>query len=348
MNNYLLNLKNLKENIDLKSKAGLVCIRRAMAGSDEVILVADDRFNDVNQTFKPLPLLTLFLNKGIDIKAQITHGDSYTPYPFDYEIGLLDGKNYDEQKFEQFFSKLNALCKSKTTQINRKGRKIANLLHIYQNAHLLIPKFYDESYLNLLRILDAQAQIETSNAILFPNWIIKILLKGSKKFMKKIFQDIASIKVFQIEHLPLAMKLFKSKKKEFSKPQFAQHITLSNYSEDCMKFLYSILYVLYEYRNKYIHEAFLLPHKIQARPRRNELEGLSYLDASFGESHMLTYDPEKGSESIDVHKILRQTKKKGSKKPTGKDFQDYYLLLPTWHLLNLIVRRVLFYRLNNL
>ncbi|MDO8592726.1 MAG: hypothetical protein Q7R92_03075 [bacterium] len=344
MGSYLTNINEIGENqyIDLKGKAGLIKIQKN-EDTKEVIIYTDEQFGSVGQSHcDVMALLSLFFNKGIELTRVLTFGNGSDYYPQElnkYSI-KISKEGYDDKLFEKYFIRINNLCSSSNTNKNRKGKNLANLLSIYKNALLLYPKFSEESYLDLIKILDAQRHKKDSGVWSFPEKVIPIL---SKKFVRSFYKEIRKIEYFRTCHIDIANKFFS---KNYIKIKNAVK-NISVYSAEEYKFMYAVLFSLYEYRSKNIHDGFMFPSKIKGIYKGNGNEPLNYLDGSFGEGYMIESEPFK---SVDIHKCLnmRYENIKGRNRKNFRDYKKLYLLLPKWNFLNLITREVIFYHLKRL
>jgi len=333
-NACLLNIKELKNGtIDLKGKAGLIKIRQ-IEDTGEVILDTDNTFNKVGSNyFNVLSLLSLFLNKGFKIEKTLTFNGFYLPLQLFPRSIPLSGDNYNPVLFENYYKKINILCSSNITRVYQKGTKIKNMLSIYNNSFLMLPNFYDESYLNLIRILDFHRFPKNSDSFFFPDKTIRIL---SRRFVKEIYKRIQKNDLYENHHIPTALKLFNKIQNQIR----AKVVNYNLYNTDAIKFFYIVLYVLYQYRNKFVHDGFPFPGKIKYQ-HTGDLDTINYFDISVGESHITGYNPYQG---FDIHMGLNQS----FEKEKGREFKRFYLLLPKWYFLNQIVREVIFCHLKKL
>lgn len=341
---YLTNINKISNDfINLGNVAGLIKLQKVETG--EVILYTDDNFREAGMNHvEALSLLSLFFNQGIETTSFLASDGGYYPQKFNNYPVVINNDGYDKKIFEEYFKKINKMCSSHNTNINRKGRNISNMLSAYRKALLLYPKYYEESYLNLVRIVDANrpSMKKDSNSWIFPHKAISVLPKRFvNSFYNKLIVASEKIKYIKEEHINVALKFF-IKNKEFISGKVKN---IQIYKESSFKFLYAVLFACYEYRNKYLHDSFPFPKKITSFHRDEGNKPLNYLGGSFGEGYCVSTDPFK---SIDIHKCLNISSENKKFKRTKRNIRSYdklYILLPTWYLLNLITREVLFYQL---
>lgn len=325
MDSYLLNNKLNTENIKLNcTKAGLIKIRKIEESGEVVLDVNDDYLKVGNNNFDSIDLLSYYFDVPINLEKRLTYSGSYIPLSLKQSrILIRKNNNFDSNKFDEYFIKLNKMCSAADKKIFKKGVKISNILHIYQNAQKLFPEFYEESYINLIRILDLI--VEAGNARQWSNCIVK---KTSKYFIKENFSKLDKKKYK--EHIYYANKIFISKSKSpCPKNTRRSPNNISFYDNECKKIFYSILWCVYEYRNKWIHNGFKFPYKIKEYFKNFDILGIS-----LGEGRILDYE---NSIFQDIHEELSKTKKWKGKRYL-RNYKKYYLLLPTWIFLNKVVR----------
>lgn len=320
---YLLNIDNIEKNIGLGGKGGLLAIRK-VHGTNEVILEEEVDTKNLNEfVISAWPLLSFIFNRGIKPKKRLTYYGRYNPDDSKQNFSPLSGVNYNADEFGKYLHKINSLCKSSDIHKNKKGRKIYNMLKIYQNSLLMIPEFWSESYNNLIRILDCQYKSEETSALYFPHKAMRIL---SHSLMNKIFNEIKDREVYKIDHLPYIKRLFKKLTKQNKKKS-----VLTKYSQsDASMLFYTALYSAYEHRNKFIHDGLEFPNKIKNIETAKERSWMNYFYVTFP--------------SDDEYRIVNKKLEK-RRKP---NYKKLYLLLPKWHLLNIITREVIKYHLKKL
>lgn len=345
MGSFLTNITDIPSDryIDLKGKVGLVKIQKNR-DTEEVILYTDDSY------MKPplnhcdsMAILSLLFNRGIELTRRLSYGADYYPEDinkFSVKLSKDHISQYDPELFEKVHNVINSLCSSSNTNRNRKGRKLVNLLSIYKNALLMYPKFAEESYLNLVRILEAQRNNGNTSAWHFPDKTIPLLPKA---FISKFYIEIQKIDYFKTVHIKSAIKFF-SRNSNIIKNSVKNY---ADYGKGELKLMYVVLFALYEYRNKYIHEGFQFPHKITGYYEGNGNEPLNYLDGSLGEGFAVNTEP---FESKDIHKVLnaKLENKRGRKKRDYRSYEILYKFLPKWNFLNQITREILFYHIKKL
>lgn len=313
MDSILLN-NNLKDQdliLDCK-KSGLIKIRK-ISNTNEVVLDVYDNFMKVgNNYFNSIDLLSYFFNIPICLEKYLTYSGNYVPINLRQKRNLIKSiDSFNSDLFDKYFLELNKMCSSKDKKLYKNGRKIDDILRIYHNAQKLFPEFYEESYLNFIRILDVI--VKGNGAVDFSDKIIK---KIDKKFIKKNLSQID--RKYYKEHIRYSKILFNCKGKSPKNKLF--------YNEEDKKIFYSMLWSAYEYRNKEIHNGFKLPNKI-----KEYYEGFSILGISRGESHIMDYE---NGIFQDIHNELPNRTKRGY-----RNYKKYYLLLPSWYFLNKVVRQ---------
>lgn len=332
MNTYLLNITQIKNNIDLKEKAGIICIRRASWCTEEVILETKDGYDQ-----RAIDLLAFLFNTGLKVERQIMFNCSYVPAEI-AKLPALNIENFDIDLFDKYYLRILQLCKSKSLKHYRRGCKMKNLLEIYNKSKLLILNFKDESYLNLWRVLEAQEELDGTNPLIFAHKIIKIL---PKKFISDAYAQILNVELYKNEHVPLAKKMFEKIKKSSLEKSGDRSLSKKYYELDKFKVFFMSLYALYQYRNKFVHCGFPFPHKISG-VYDESASGLNYFGASFGEHDIINTEVAP-IETIDKNRALKKYHRK-----KYIPFNKFYLLLPKRYFLNQIAREVLYYRFKNL
>ncbi len=210
---------------------------------------------------------------------------------------------------------------------------MSHLFNTYNNARLLYPNFYDDSYLGMMRILDAlSGAIGAYDIATFVAKISPDLNRRAYEAVNKIGSLKARFKIaedFFQERLNIAAK----------NPQKFACLSDMKSLDTYGKFIFSCLYSAYEYRSKFVHQGFPFPTSTALSPE-------DYLSVSWGISHIKTFRPggSRDEDSIDIHEVLSEYRSGEIEK-----FKNtYFLLLPTWFFIKEIARAALMDKISKL
>lgn len=333
---YELTEFNIEGKIDLQEKCGLFRIERSEDG--RLTLICDSDYGLID-TEKPSPgkildiesVLSFILDIGIKKEKQLV----YNGYYFGHKLirstqseKIISQENFDGELLEKISTITNGLYQSGDSTKEAEAMQITHILNIYNNARLLFPNFYEESYLSLMRILDALGGAVGRYS--FAAFVANI----SPQLNREIYDKVAAVGSL-VSRLKIAKDLFQSclanaKKDKRLAACEKQMAALDKYGE----FIFACFYSAYEYRSKFVHIGFPFPNTVKSTWGLETESGTAYLSAALGTSHMKIYRPGglEDGDLVDIHATI-------SDPAEFQNFQEkYFLLLPTWHFLKRIVR----------
>lgn len=340
---YELTEFNVDGKIDLQEKCGLFRIERSEDG--RLILVCDSDYGLIDID-NPSPgkildieaALSFVLDIGIRKEKQL----AYNGYYFGKKLirhpqseKIISQESFDGELLERINTITNGLYQSGDAIKEAEAMQITHILNIYNNARLLFPNFYEESYLSLMRILDALGGAVGRYS--FAAFVANI----SPQLNREIYDKIAAIGSLN-SRLQIAEDLFQTcitfvKRKKMTACE-TQMAALDQYG----KFMFACFYSAYQYRSKFVHIGFPFPDIVKSTWGLETESGTAYLSAVLGTSRMKMYRPE-GTEDgdlVDIHATISDPNE-------FQDFQEkYFLLLPTWHFLKRIVRAAIVNKIN--
>lgn len=312
---------------------GLIKIYRSQDG--ELVLMVDDDFGviDPEQT----------------IDSSVAHVDSLLAFNLDigirrekwltYSNGLYLGRDmiagqsreaikqehFDKVQMESMKERLDTLFHSTDQQEVADAVRLSHLLDAYNNARLLYPDFIDESYLGLMRILDALPN-EGRGAIEFALYVARI----SPELNQQVHEKIVAI-YKDGGRMDLAKKVFDDccAKKEGKKL-----IINPEKFTDADKLIFSCFYSAYQYRSKFVHIGLPFSSMVKEVLDLERDSGTAYLHPAMGERLIKRYNPDglKDGDTVDIHCIVKDEEK-------AKKFMEWYFpLIPTWHFVKVLVR----------
>lgn len=324
---------NIEGHIILDQKFGLIKIMRSEDGT--LILVGDANYGIIDQT-KPTPanflntssLLGFVLDIGIQKEKWLTHGNGFY---FGMELVPSQSKKKVSQKdFDgEIFQKIGLFIQN-NYQSNDKPKEMEAirtqlLLDTYNNARLLFPNFYAESYLNLMRIIDALSGAQGSYDFSV------FVATASSALNEEIYKKLNAIEGYK-SRIEIAIGIFdscfkKATEKNWSCKSMMEKIDIAG------KVVFGCFFSAYQYRNKFVHNGFPFPNTVKDAWGLEEDSGTAYLSPGLGISwsRMNRQDGLKDGDLIDIHEVVAEDE--------VADFRDkYFQLLPTWHFLKVITR----------
>jgi len=327
---YDFNLKK-GEVIDLRNKCGFQKIERDKNGILQ--LIGEDNMRDAK---KPAPstianpdsILGFVLDIGIRKEKFITN---QTGCRFDIKLTLsqskkeVSRKDFNKILFERIVSYINSNFQS-SIEKRKKALKLKHLFDSYNNARLLYPNFHNESYMNLMRIMEALSN--TCRALGFAAYAALV----SPKLNENIYQKASKTDSYK-RRVEIANRLFQDCLKNTKNDKKVQS-QIENLDEPG-KMIFSCFYSLYQYRNKFVHEGFPFPGTVTQSIGLENDSISAYLHPSSGSSFTKMFRPDglKKGDLIDIHESISQDNEKFREK--------YYLLLPTWYCVKCLTREAL-------
>jgi hypothetical protein len=241
----------------------------------------------------------------------------------------LTQADYDPVLFEQLVSSLNSRFQSLKAEQRNSAIQTNFLVQAYNSALLLFPDFYNESYLNLLRIVDTLDG--TGKA---PNFAL-FAADVSAAANKEIYEKVGAILGLQ-PRLGIAAKMFEEIANESGIQALSNRLGALGTPS---RFVFSCFYSAYQYRNKFVHIGLPFPRVVRESLRDEQDSGLSYLSSATGLSFLTKYSSGGvgPAELVDFHTFIGQK--------AGKFKDEYFQLLPSWRFVKRVSREALLKRL---
>jgi hypothetical protein len=333
---------NLKGQIKLGGASGLIKLHRSEDGK----LILTENFDyglldsekvTLGSFAKSESILGFVLDIGIKKQKQLTFGGGFyfglkLSHPQSQKV--ISQENFDESLFNDLNSKINTYYQSGEKHKEMEAIKMQLIIDAYNNARLMYPNFCSDSYLSLMRIIEATSS-NRLNGISFAFFSATISPKSNQSIYEKI-------KAVYKDRIKIATDLFNECLLEAQKNKFNYVQEMSKFNE-ADKLVYSCFYSAYQYRNKFVHIGFPFPDVVKNAMGVEKDLGTAYLDLSLGISWIKVYRPIEGlkdGDSIDIHEIVGKE---------AKDFKEkYFLLLPTWYFMKRIVRESILKKLSSL
>ncbi len=325
--------------IKLDEKFGLIKIMRSDDG--KLILARDGDYGVISPT-APTPAtisdldstLGFVLDIGIRKEKALTFGHGLyfgmsliKATQSEKEVAQTD---FDPLLLEKIVSTIDSKYHSRFSNSQRKALQLNHLFSAYNEARLLYPNFYTNSYLSLFRILDALSTAEGRYD--FAVWVAKI----SSALNKEVYKKVSEMEVMRSK-LQLVDSLFLRLLSAYRPPRRGPDLrpvmnSLSRYG----KFVFVCFYSAYQYRSKFVHQGFPFPRIVLESFEQEQ--GTSYLSSSFGEAHMKIFRPDglQDGDTVDIHKAINL--RRGE---TLQDYKNFFLLVPSWHWLKRLTRAAL-------
>ena len=317
---------NIDGHITLSQKFGHLKMMRSDDG--KLILASYANYGVIDQTqptptsfFNPDSTLGFVLDIGIQKEKRLTLISGF--YFGSKMIQAQSQKKVSQAEFNQtLFEKIGTLVEtyfqSGDNAKEIEAIKLQFLLDEYNNARLLYPNFYAESYLSLMRIIDSLTDAQGSYD--YATFVAQI----SKQLNQEVFDKLTAMPVYA-DRLAKAQKLFNDCLAIATSKRWICETVMSSFN-DADKFVFACFYSAYQYRNKFVHKEFPFPSVVRDAWGIEEDSGTAYISPTLGQSWCRFNRPTTGLQEgdlIDVHAIV------GSE---SQDFQDtYFLLIPTWH-----------------
>ncbi len=328
------NLENRQIEI---GKLGVVKIIRSDDGV--LTLVGDANYGILNQEkttaadfAKVDSILGFVLDIGIRKEKMLARGHGFyfgMPLIHPQSQKAVSQTDFDEGLFEKIGNFINTKYQSGNKEEETEAIRLQLLFDTYNDARLLFPNFYAESYLSLLRIIEAISLVEHSHNI--ATYIATL----SSKLNEEIYSKIIALKAYE-QRIQTAKDLFN---------ELLQKANTSGWSckgdmrelDDQAKFIFACFYSAYQYRNKFVHLGFPFPDIVKDSTGLKEGSGTAYLHPALGISWQKIYRPEglEDGDLIDIHQAVPDADE------AQKFKEKYFHLLPTWHFLKCLTREAL-------
>ena len=326
------------ENRQIKiGKLGLVKIIRSDDGV--LSLVGDANYGIIDQEkptaanfAKTESILGFVLDIGIRKEKMLARGQGFyfgMPLIHPQSQKVVSQTDFDEELFEKIGNFINTKYQSGNKEEETEAIRLQLLFDTYNDARLLFPNFYAESYLSLLRIIEATSSAEYSQNIAM------YIANLSPKLNEDIYNKVVAVKTYE-QRVRTAKELFDELLQRAEKSGWPCKDEMSKL-DDKAKFFFSCFYSAYQYRNKFVHLGFPFPDIVKDSMGLKEGSGTAYLNPALGISWQKIYRPEglEDGDLIDIHQVVPD------KNEAQKFKEKYFHLLPTWHFLKCLAREAL-------
>lgn len=331
---YELTDFNLVGSIRLDGKLGLVKIHRAPDG--KLVLLREIRYttkstHQLNRLGDALDLLSFIMDVGIRAERELTFGAGHysgRPMPNSRSVSPVTQSGFAIEQLEQYDQVIQAAFQSSSRRETSWALKMSSLLQTYNNAQLLYPSFPSESYLNLMRILDAifHQSDQVQGSLDFALRAAEVSIDLNNRIYKRICK-IGSYK----DRVTAAKTQARQIEDRFTQAKKKARVKSLNAAG---KFVLVCMHSAYEYRNKYIHVGFPLPRSIIDMFHGGEKSGMRYLSPVLGISISKTVDfQDEGI--VDQHEAL------GDDLIAHRFREERFVLLPTWYFLKELTREAI-------
>ncbi len=334
---------NIDGHIALSQKFGQLKMMRSDDGL--VILAEYAKYGRIDQEkdtptgfFDPESTLGFVLDIGIQKKKRLTVGHGFyfgTKMIPAQSIRKVSQSDFNLELFEKIGTTIDSNFQSGNKQKEVEAMRIQYLISEYNNARLLYPNFYADSYLSLMRIIDALSGAEGSWD--FATFASKI----SPKLNKVVYDKLKAMEVYR-ERLEKGVTLFDSCLTKANKERWRCAKEMSAFNE-ADKLVFSCFFSAYQYRSKFVHQGFPFPSVVKDSYGVEDDSGTAYISPVLGMSFARFNRPKTGwqkDDEIDIHDII------GAE---GLKFKDtYFFLIPTWYFLKKLAKGAILNKLESL
>lgn len=321
-------------------KLGLVKIIRS---DDSVLtLVGEANYGIIDQE-KPTAanfaatdsILGFVLDIGIRKEKVLARGSGFyfgTPLLQPQSQKVVSQGDFKEPLFEKIGNFINEKYQSGDKKKNIEAVRLQLLFDTYNDARLLFPNFYAESYLSLLRIIEAISRRDYSyNVAMFVTGL-------SPTLNEEIYNKVIAIEAYK-KRVQVANDLISNLVKDLKNKKDGAKDKIKKLEDldDKGKFIFSCFYSAYQYRNKFVHNGFPFPDTVKDSIGLKAGSGTAYLHPAGKIFWKKIHRPEglEDGDLIDIHEIVPRASE-------AKKFKDkYFQLLPTWHFLKCLTREAL-------
>jgi hypothetical protein len=325
---------NLQERINLGGHLGLVSLMRSADG--HLILVEDANHGLIPQD-GPSPavfagsnsILGFVLDIGIRRERMLTHGSGFyfgEKAPPRQSARPITAKSYDETLFSTIATKINTHYQSGEKSKEIAAIRLQHLLDMYNNARLLFPLFFRESYLEMLSIVESRQRYGGAGGL------ATFAAAVSPPFSQHAYDAVKDVAGYAAR-LTLAEKVFADcLTKKWDCAADMQKL------EAAGRFVFASFYCAYQYRNQFVHRGFPLPDTIKDAFGAEQGLGTAYLSPALGTSWHRIHRPDglEPDDLIDIHDVLVFL---GPEKLNSFK-EEYFELLPTWYFMKNAAREV--------
>jgi hypothetical protein len=335
LSSWQLTSFNLKGEIVLgEERFGLIKIYRsddgmvALLGNDDAILSGPGK--PIRLDFAaPDPILGFTLDTGIRRTKALTKGNGFYFGSHMLRPTLTRPITQDDFNARRFAWLTDAINngfqhtdKIKVTDAIR----CHHLLEAYNDALLMHAQFASESYLALLRIIEAVVGSSGGRPFAFGSAQI------SRALNAHVLMKLRTVDAYK-ERIDQATGLFAA---ESTKPDLKQHTAAISGFDDAAKVVFACMLSAYRYRNKFMHIGFPFPSTVTETVGAADDSGMTYLHPSTGLKwpRYLRHEGLEINDLIDMHEHIEPSEMQA--------FQEtYFHLLPTWHFLKTYAREAL-------
>jgi hypothetical protein len=331
--------------IKLSDKFGLVKIVRSDDGV--LALIGDGQYGLIDQE-KPTPasflrpdsLLGFVLDIGIQRTKMLTRG-----HGFYFGHKLIEAQSqkkvsqadFNQDLYDNIGTKIETHFQSEDKHKELEAIRLQFLLDQYNNARLLYPNFISDSYLSLMRLLDALGNTKSRyNFALYASTI-------SNALNQEIYGKLQGV-VGLNDRIQKALSLFQMHLTEAQTKNYPLATPMLAL-DDASKVIYACLFSAYMYRNEFVHQGIPFPDTVKEAvmetPEAPE-GGMAYLNPALGIMWSKIHRPDGSQDGdlIDIHEVV------GEK---AQDFKDtYFTLLPSWHFVKRLAREAILNKVSRL
>lgn len=345
-NSWELTDFNIDGHIALSQKYGHLKMMRSEDGT--LILVGDADYGLIDQTqptptsfFNPDTTLGFVLDIGIQKEKQLTYRSGFyfgTRYIHPQSQKKVSQTDFDQTLFEKIGDLIQSHFQSGNSAKEIEAIKLQFLIDEYNNARLLYPNFYAESYLSLMRIIDALKGTDRG-ACDYATFVAQI----SPRINANVHAKLLAMPVYA-DRMQKATEIFSDwlTRATSGKTRWECADAMSAF-DDPAKFVFASFLSAYQYRNNFVHNGFPFPSVVKDAIGIAEDAGTAYISSTLGQSWSRFNRPDTGLQTgdlIDIHEIV------GAEAP---DFQEkYFLLVPTWHFLRKMTKEAILSKINSL
>ena len=334
---------NIDGHITLSQKFGQL---KMMRSDDGLLILAEyaeyGRIDQEKDTptgfFDPESTLGFVLDIGIQKKKRLTVGHGFyfgMPMIPTQSTRKVSQADFDKELFEKIGTTIQSNFQSGDKQKEIEAMRIQYLISEYNNARLLYPNFYADSYLSLMRIIDALSGAEGSWD--FATFASKI----SPELNKAVYEKLKVMEVYK-ERLVKGATLFDSSLAKANKEGWGCAKDMSSFDE-AGKLVFSCFFSAYQYRSKFVHQGFPFPSVVKDGYGIEDDSGTAYISPVLGMSFTRFNRPKTGwqeGDEIDIHDII------GAE---GSKFKDtYFFLIPTWYFLKKLAKKAILNKIESL
>ena len=336
---YELSRFELEGQIDLGEKRGLIKIGRS--DDDHIILFCNDRYSSPSPT-ETTPLnvadldaaLGFVLDIGIRRTKWLTRDGFYFGTVRDPAQSLRKVKqsDFDATLFDRLVSTIDRHYQSGDSKSESLAVRTNYLLQAYNNSRLLFPNFHNESYLGLLRIIDAISKSWGADEFAISAAEI------SPVFNSEIYAKVAGVAAFRERRLDAAEQVFTKRleclhRRKKARAPVERMQALTKHA----RLTFSCLYSAYQYRNKFVNYGLPFPYTLTLVFDPKEDIGTNYLSPVEGISFRTKLSPQgvQPGDVFDFHAVVEDAGEAAEFK------NSFFKLLPTWHFLSRLGRKAI-------